>query len=112
MTTAITSAPRVSDRYEGRPLLRLVECYVLDSIGQLDQDDQQRLSAMTPKLRMTLSSDADSWQGVLEDALALPVDYPAMLRRDWDANREAATKAEQPISPQDFAETVADAVSR
>ena len=89
-------------------MLRLVECYVLDSIGQLGQDDQQRLSAMTSELRTTLSSDADSWQAVLEDALALPADYPAVLRQDWETNREAAARAGQTISPQDFAETVAD----
>jgi hypothetical protein len=38
-------------RYEGKPLLRLLECYVLSSIGHLQESDRQNLEAMTPKLQ-------------------------------------------------------------
>ena len=40
-----------SGRYEGKPLLRLLECYVLLAIGELSSDDQLVLSEMTPKLQ-------------------------------------------------------------
>jgi hypothetical protein len=41
----------MQQRYAGRPFLRLLECYVLWAAGVLPAADEQRLEAMTPKLR-------------------------------------------------------------
>ena len=38
-------------RYNGKPLLRLLELYVLHVIGEISADDAERMVAMTPKLR-------------------------------------------------------------
>ena len=37
-------------RYDGLPLLRLVEYYLLDAIGELSPDYRERLDALTPRL--------------------------------------------------------------
>ena len=41
----------VSERYHGKPFLRLLECYVLRAIGELSEDDESNLNSMLPKLR-------------------------------------------------------------
>jgi hypothetical protein len=33
----------MTSRYEGKPLLRLLECYVLDTIGELSPSDRRNL---------------------------------------------------------------------
>ena len=38
-------------RYDGQPLLRLLELYVLWAIGELPQAEQDRLNTMAPKLQ-------------------------------------------------------------
>jgi len=40
-----------SSRYDGKPLLRLLELYVLWAIGELPQAEQDKLNGMAPKLQ-------------------------------------------------------------
>jgi hypothetical protein len=39
------------NRYEGKPFLRLLECYVLSAIDELTDEQCAALSALEPKLR-------------------------------------------------------------
>lgn len=41
-------------RYEGKPLLRLLELYVLKAIGELSQESEDALNAMGSKLQAHL----------------------------------------------------------
>ncbi len=40
----------MSDRYEGKPFLRLLECYVLWSVDALSASQAKMLNEVTPKL--------------------------------------------------------------
>ena len=44
-------------RYEGKPLLRLLELYVLKAIGELSQESEDSLKAMGPKLQAIYGGD-------------------------------------------------------
>ena len=47
----------MSDRYEGKPFIRLVDCYVLDAIGHLDDAQEAQLIEMTPDAGTDLDLD-------------------------------------------------------
>ena len=41
-----------SERYAGRPFLRLLDAYVLWAIGELDEESDARLLEITPDLQL------------------------------------------------------------
>lgn len=89
-------------------MLRVVECYVLDAIGQLGVDDQQRLHAVTPTLARSVGSQASTWQGAVEDALALDGTFRDTVRADWASWRAAAESSGNAPAAEAFAAAVAD----
>lgn len=88
-------------RYEGQPLLRLLELYVLHHIGQLSGEDEAGLKAMAPKLRQTWGRDGE-WHELVSGAVNLPAEFPAHVRRLWERERDT-------VAPEQFARMVIDA---
>lgn len=93
----------MAGRYEGRPLLRLVELYILWAIGELAEEDELRLLDMTPKLQSLYGVDG-AWHEVIEQILELRSETASSLREIWRRNLEIGPG----LTPQQFAETVAD----
>jgi hypothetical protein len=97
-----------SQRYEGQPLLRLLECYVLWSIGELPEKEAQAMEAMAPKLRQIYEADG-TWQDVIATVMELPPNMPQMIRDLWTRNSELARTSQMELSSQTFAEMFVDA---
>jgi hypothetical protein len=93
----------MTNRYSGKPLLRLLECFVLWSIGELGEKETTALEAMTPKLRSIYGAQG-SWQEVLAAALHMPQDTPRRIREAWAKHLEN----QAPISAQEFAQVFVD----
>lgn len=53
--------PQQTDRYADKPLLRLVDSFVLKCIGELDESSEARLREMEPKLRQVYNCSG-SWR--------------------------------------------------
>ncbi|MGO9530931.1 MAG: hypothetical protein ACLP2X_17420 [Syntrophobacteraceae bacterium] len=66
-------------RYQGKPLLRLLECYVLWAIGRLSEKEVGTLMKMTPKLQSVYGLQGE-WHEVIAGALQLPDDMPEKIR--------------------------------
>jgi hypothetical protein len=96
------------DRYEGKPMLRLLECYTLHALGLLDHASEANLVAMTPKLR-TLYSAEGEWHNVIEKVMQLPTNTPELIRELWIKNQKIAKDNDVVLSPQEFAEMFVDA---
>jgi hypothetical protein len=94
-------------RYDGRPLLRLLELYVLWAIGELSEADAERLRAITPNLRRTYGAEGE-WQTVLATELELPPDLPGKIHGVWEKNVESAKARGVTLNPQQFAEQFVD----
>ena len=94
-------------RYQGKPLLRLLECYVLWAIEQLSETEANALREMTPKLRSVYHAQGN-WQQVIAAAVQLPPNMPDMIRDLWARNSEIARKNQATITPQQFAEMFVD----
>jgi hypothetical protein len=95
-------------RYDGKPLLRLLELYVLNAIDQLPLLDQETLTRLAPKLQ-ALYGGKGQWQEALEAAVRMPKDMSQMIRDMWEKNLEIARANNVPaLTPQKFAEMFVD----
>lgn len=97
----------MASRYEGKPLLRLVELYVLWAISEISPQDEQRLHEMTPQLQ-SLYGIGESWHEIIASVVKMPSDAPEALRGMWLRNLELARQNDLTLAPQQFAEMVAD----
>jgi hypothetical protein len=97
----------MSDRYKGKPLVRLLECYVLHAIGKLSSTDLTLLYEMTPKLRDVYQAQGD-WYDIIESIMELPADMPERIVELWERNQELAKANGETLHPQDYAEMFVD----
>src|SRR5258707_5301819 len=96
-----------SRRYQGKPFLRLLECYVLWTIGELSETESKTLHEMTPKLRSIYDVQGD-WQDIVAAVVELPLNMPELIRGVWARNVEIAQESGASLSPQEFAEMFVD----
>jgi formate dehydrogenase maturation protein FdhE len=94
-------------RYEGKPLLRILECYVLWAIGELGNVEEAKLSGMEPQLRQALKQQGN-WREVIEKAMEFPGNMPEMIRANWEKNQSIAKQQHRELAPQQFAEMFVD----
>ena len=97
----------MTDRYAGRPFLRLLECYVLDALGELDDAQRETLRRMEPKLTAVYGTPG-SWRDVVAAQMEFPASLPDQIREIWTRNVEAARSRGQTAIPEDFARAFVD----
>lgn len=91
------------DRYAGKPFLKLVDSFVLKSIGHLDVSQEQLLAQLTPKLQATFGSSG-SWEEMVISQLAFPPDIREKIKDLWEKNQDIAKQNNAVLSPMQFAE--------
>src|SRR6266545_6469349 len=96
-----------NSRYQGKPLLRLLECYVLWAIEELPKTEASTLCEMTPKLQAVYRTQGN-WQQVIAAAVNLPSNMPTLIWDAWAKNTEIARKSGVTPAPQQFAEMFVD----
>lgn len=94
-------------RYDGKPLLRLLELYVLWAIGELSQESEDALNAMGPKLQSIYGGEGQ-WHDAIARAMHMPDGMPAAIRDMWARNLEIARANSVTLPPQKFAEMFVD----
>jgi hypothetical protein len=94
-------------RYRGKPLLKLLECYVLWTIDHLSEADSHMLTQMTPKLESVYGVNGD-WRQIIVAVMNLPPNMPELIRNMWARNTEIARRAGTALTPQQFAEMFVD----
>ena len=94
-------------RYEGKPLLRLLECYALSVIEQLDEEQCEALRRIEPKLALTYNRSG-TWFEIIHDEMGSPDSLPKKICEVWENNlaRVRATGGE--IDPNEFAMAFVD----
>jgi hypothetical protein len=97
-----------TQRYEGKPLVRLLELYVLWATDTLSDEVEAKLYAMAPKLWETFGGDG-SWQSAISTAMEFPPDMPGLIVENWKRNCAIAAANRAELLPQKFAETFVDA---
>ena len=95
-------------RYDGKPLLRLLELYILNALNELSPLEQETLQRLAPKLHAVYGGKGQ-WQEAIEAAVHMPADMPQMIRGMWEKNLEIARANNvPPLTPQKFAEMFVD----
>jgi len=95
-------------RYEGKPLLRILECYILSAIGELQSADRENLEALAPKLREVYGVQGD-WHEVIAQVMQFPPNMDDELRDLWQRNQQLAAANKESLSAEDFAQMIVDA---
>ncbi|MBZ9871890.1 hypothetical protein LB542_13610 [Mesorhizobium sp. BR1-1-9] len=94
-------------RYDGQPLLRLLELYVLWAIGELSQESEDGLKKIGPKLQSIYGGDGQ-WHDAIAQSMHMPEGMPAAIRDMWARNLKIARDNNVTLTPQQFAEMFVD----
>jgi len=91
-------------RYAGRPLLIVLENYILDCIGELSADKQ----SLTQKIVQGTFGGGDDWKATVRQQLQFEPKIEDAFRRMWEHNQRIAGEHDQTLLPTQFAKMVAD----
>jgi len=95
-------------RYDGKPLLRLLELYILKALDELPAVEQETLTRLAPKLQAIYGGNGQ-WHEAIEAAVHMPKDMAQVIRDMWAKNLEIAKAKNVPaLSAQQFAEMFVD----
>jgi hypothetical protein len=95
---------QMDERYQGKPLLILLENYVLDCIGELPQSKVPNLISIVQRVY----GGGEDWKATLRSVLHLESSIDEGLRGLWARNQEIAKQANIALSADDFARMVVD----
>jgi hypothetical protein len=90
-----------SNRYQGKPFLKLVDSFVLDCIGQLDASQDALLNQMLPKLQKTFNNEG-TWQEIVMRQLQFETKVKAAILELWVKNQNIAKQNGTTLEPMEF----------
>src|SRR5579862_3006467 len=100
---SVPSAEAEPERYAGRPLLIVLENYVLDCIGELPPDKQALACSIVQRV---WGGGDDDWKATVRAQLRLEPSLDESLQGMWSRNRELAKRHDQPLHGVQFASAV------
>ena len=100
----LPSAEAEPERYRGRPLLVVLENYVLAAIGTLPPEKH----AGVGKLVQHVFGGGNDWLHTIRQRLELNEDLDESLRAMWERNAEVARQNAVPLHPIQFAKMFVD----
>jgi len=92
------------ERYKGRPLLVILENYVLDCIGELPPDKQ----ALARSTVQRVFGGGDDWRATMRERLQLAPAIDEGLCVMWIRNQELARQHRQDLHAIQFAKMIVD----
>lgn len=90
------------DRYSAKPFLRLLECYVLNAIGQLEDQQRNALQKMEPKLEQVYAMKG-SWLEIVRVQMDFPESLPIQIQTIWEKYLVVAKQQGLSVNPNEFA---------
>jgi hypothetical protein len=100
----VPSANAEPERYKGRPLLIVMENYVLDCIGELAADKQDGIRKIVQKVWQ----GGDDWKKTVRAQLHLEDSIDDVIRGLWEKNQKIANESNAVLHPVEFAKMVVD----
>ena len=89
------------DRYAGKPFLKLIDSFVLDCIGELDQSQKAQIEKMLPKLQATFKNNG-TWQEIVIEQLKFGPDIRSEVNELWAKNQDIAKQNGATLEPIQF----------
>lgn len=87
--------------------MKLLDCYVLDAIGQLEDSNRQLLQSLEPKLRETYGVTG-SWIEIVATQMEFTDALPGSINALWHRHLDQAREQGLSVLPIDFAIKVVD----
>ena len=100
----VPSASLEPDRYKGRPLLLILDNYVLDCIGELPPDQQKGVGSL---VQQVWGGTAD-WKKTVRSILSLTKVMDENIRQLWETNQQIAKENNETLHPVQFAKMLVD----
>jgi hypothetical protein len=100
----IPSADAEPERYHRRPLVLVLENYVLDCIGELPPERAETVAGL---VQGVFGGDRD-WKRTIRQQLRIPDSLDESLRTMWTRNQEIARENTYDLHPIQFAKMVVD----
>ena len=98
----------MTDRYQGKPFLRLLDSYVLDAIGHLDDSTERELTHAEPQLRETFGGQG-GWRDIVMARMNFPDGIAGAIREVWQKGRVRFVEANgHEPDPWEFARSFID----
>lgn len=95
------------DRYTGKPFLKFLECYVLNSIDQLDDNQRATLVKMEPKMASIYKMNG-SWLDIVSTQMHFPESLPEQIKGIWLRYLDQAKSQGVSVDPNEFAMSFVD----
>ena len=92
------------ERYQGRPLLLILENYVLDCIGHLPADKQSTIAALVSKA----FGASDNWKATIRATLKFEESIDSSIQMMWDKNQSITKNNGDELHPIQFAKMCVD----
>jgi hypothetical protein len=102
MDTYRSSAPDLQRRYAEKPMVKLLDAYVLWAIDALPPDQNAALQQMAPRLRQTWNRTEENWHDVVAAQMQFPPNMPAIIRDMWQKNQTITANSKASLTLQDF----------
>ena len=96
-------------RYENKPFLLLLDSLVLYAIGELSDEDFDRLVKMVPSLQKTYNIKNDNWYDIVLEVMDFEENILNVINECWIKNQQIAFKSGETLLPNDFAYMFVDA---
>ena len=96
-----------ANRYDEQPFLKLVDSFVLKCIDHLDQNQEEIIKEMEPKLQATYNSNG-TWDEIVMKELELEPSIINKIRKLWAKNQEIARQNNVELLPINFTEMFVD----
>jgi hypothetical protein len=93
----------MTSRYETKPFLLILHCYILECIGELQGQNRKQLASLQPKLQQIFNDDG-SWFEIVAKEMQFSPDFPATVRAVWEKNLSSAVRSGVELVPREFAE--------
>lgn len=91
----------MSDRYHNNPLLRLLDCYILDAIGQLPAEQAKTLDKLEPRFQETFG-ESGTWREIVEAQMGFSKVAAQEMRAFWEGYLQQAKHQGVPVGPNEF----------
>ena len=98
------SAEPEPERYDERPLLLVLENYILDCIGELEDEKQGGMITLIQKI----FGGEDDWKATVRQVLEFDDELDGALREMWEKNQQLARNESFSLHPVQFAKMCAD----
>ncbi len=95
------------DRYGNNHLLRLLDCYLMDLIGELGQDQLEILVNLEPMLQRAWKSEG-TWRQLVEEQMSFQPTVRDKVKAFWLGYINAAEAQGLPALPSDFVVSFVD----